>query len=192
MLPGMEGGRSVEALTFHPPHLCLSVFGSALPSALPLLRLGQGKGQWKHNPFTHRSCACAFLEALCQVLCQCSALGARTGRALQNGLHTERLQTICRAIGEGPSRGPRQRINNGFTRRHPLSEGSSPLAPHWLCLWVVRSSFAVRAPCAHQRQGNASHKAKRFQRRAGHRRGARKALRFAHTFLAPKAGECFA
>ena len=45
-----------------------------------------------------------------------------------------------------------------------------------------RSSLAVRAPCAHQRLANASHKAKRFQKRAGHRRGLRKTLRFAPPF----------
>ena len=45
----------------------------------------------------------ASLEALCQVLGQCPSLGARTGRALQNGLHTGREQTIGCTIGEGPS-----------------------------------------------------------------------------------------
>ena len=43
------------------------------------------------------------LEALCQVLGQCPSLGARTGRALQNGLHTGREQTFGCTIGEGPS-----------------------------------------------------------------------------------------
>ena len=51
---------------------------------------------------------------------------------------------------------------------------------------------ASRMPFPHQRLGFASHKAKRFQRHAGHGRGARKALRFAYAFPAPKAGECFA
>lgn len=36
----------------------------------------------------------ASLEALGRVLCQYSALGARTGRALQNGLHAGRKQSI--------------------------------------------------------------------------------------------------
>ncbi len=45
----------------------------------------------------------ASLEALCRVLCHCSALGARTGRALQNGLHTGRLQALGCAFGGGPS-----------------------------------------------------------------------------------------
>ncbi len=73
-----------------------------------------------------------------------------------------------------------------------------PLAPHWLALAPrgrigeaallpllatgtpqsrsrpTRSRFAVRAPCAHQRPANASHKATRFQKRAGHGRGPRK------------------
>ena len=31
------------------------------------------------EPLAHRACACAFLEALCQVLGQCPTLGARTG-----------------------------------------------------------------------------------------------------------------
>jgi len=62
-----------------------------------------GKGCENRPPFAHRACACAFLETLCQVLGQCPTLGARTGRALQNGLHAEREQSICFAFGEGPS-----------------------------------------------------------------------------------------
>ena len=44
----------------------------------------------------------ASLEALGRMLDQCPALGARTGRALQNGLHTEREQSLDSAIGEVP------------------------------------------------------------------------------------------
>ena len=94
----------VEAITFHKPLRCRR----------------QGKVSDYRLPFPASPVTCPFLEALCRVLYQCSAFGARTGRALQNGLHAEREQSIVSAIGEGSSGGPRQWINNGFARRHPL------------------------------------------------------------------------
>ena len=150
--------------------------------------------------------ACPSLEALCRVLCQCSALGARTGRALRNGLHAERERSIGSAIGEGPSGGLAREI------AFALPEGvHSPKVPrHWHCIGFafsmcaavlqcaprartkgrvmlrIRQSASKNAqatgaererPCAsrmpfpHQRLGFASHKAKRFQRHAGHGRG---------------------
>ena len=60
---------------------------------------------------------------------------------------------------------------SGLWSPPPLApaNGTPPARPRF-----ARSRSAVRAPCAHQRQGKASHKAKRFQRRAGHGRGSRK------------------
>ena len=64
--------------------------------------------------------------------------------------------------------------------RCPLSQRSLPwrghrtrhaIALHWLRLWLVRSGFAVRALCAHQRLAKASHMAKRFQKRFGPAKG---------------------
>ena len=49
----------------------------------------------------------------------------------------------------------------------------------------ARSRLAVRAPCAHQCQGNAPHMAKRFQKRAGHRPGPRK-LRVSRNSFPPR------
>ena len=48
----------------------------------------------------------------------------------------------------------------------------------------LRSSLSF-PPCAHQRKSNASHKAKRFQKRAGHRTGPRKVCD--HHFPFPRA-----
>ncbi len=160
--------------------------------------LGRGKGQWKRSPFTHRARACASLEALCRWRSQFSAFGARTGRALQDCFHAEHELSTCFTFGEGPSRGHRQRVNNGFARRHPspplaqhspcpkapLPEGSSPMAQHSLCLWAVRSSFAVRAPCAHQRKRSAAHMVKRFQRRRGGGLGRERFVRITRPFPA--------
>ena len=80
----------VEAITFHKPLRCRR----------------QGKVSDYRLPFPASPVTCPFLEALCRVLYQCSAFGARTGRALQNGLHAERERSIGSAIGEGPSEGP--------------------------------------------------------------------------------------
>jgi len=104
------------------------------------------------------------------------------GRALRNGLHAEREQSIGSAIGEEPSGG----LANEIAFALPEGIHSPTLALHWLCpkastprrLLAFGTAFALplgRAhavlqcapPCAHQRQGDASHKAKRFQRRRG-------------------------
>ena len=69
---------------------------------------------------------------------------------------------LCHSL---PSRGreARNRERARLSRLLPLK------ASHWLSLWIVHSSFAVRALCAHQRNRNASHRTKRFQKRRGHR-----------------------
>ena len=113
-----------------------------------------------------------FLEALSQMLCQCSALGARTGRALQDCLHAERERSICFAIGEGPSGGARQWIafalpegthprrlyTNGFTIALPLARAQQSC-----------SARPVRAPKAGEcfAQGKALPKTRRPQARDG-------------------------
>ena len=156
------------------------------------------------KPFAHRACAYAFLEALFQVLGQCPTLGARTGereRAVPgtglsqaNAVARRLCAALCQWQGQCSSFGARPaRLLSAqpMAKRLLAIRGGAgawppPLkAPHWLGLWPVRSSCAVRAPCAHQRKGNASHMAKRFQRRAGHRAGARKACD--HHFPFPRA-----
>ena len=123
-----------------------------------------GTGLSQANAVARRLCA-----ALCQWQGQCSSFGARTGRALQDCSALSRWRSDCFAICGGAGAWP-----------PPLK------APHWLRLWPVRSSFAVRAPCAHQRQRNASHKAKRFQIRTGHGHGGRKMSDYHHPFPPPK------
>ena len=68
-----------------------------------------------------------------------------------------------------PHRRPSRRL--GRDKRGPSRKWYS----NCFAIVLVRSRFAVRAPCAHQRQSNASHKAKRFHKRAGHSPGPRKA-----------------
>ena len=51
------GERLVEALTFRSPHLCLRVFGSAWPCALPLLFLGCAHGARTAKRFAHGALA---------------------------------------------------------------------------------------------------------------------------------------
>ena len=115
-----------------------------------------GTGLSQANAVARRLCA-----ALCQWQGQCSSFGARPARLLSAQPMAKRLLAIRGGAGAWPP---------------PLK------APHWLGLWPVRSSFAVRAPCAHQRKGNASHMAKRFQRRAGHRQGRERLARIATPF----------
>ena len=100
-----------------------------------------GTGLSQANAVARRLCA-----ALCQWQGQCSSFGARPARLLSAQPMAKLL--IANRGGAG-------------ARPPPLK------APHWLRLWPVHSSFAVRAPCAHQRKENASHMAKRFQKRRG-------------------------
>ena len=115
----------------------------------------------KHGSFAHRTCGRARFWKRFPVCASISlSFGARTGRALQNGSARSQWQSKCWAIHRR-SRGKVCEYHNPFTaepkkgRRsaNPSpTEGSSPMAFHWLRLWLVRSSFAVRALCAHQRQ----------------------------------------
>ncbi len=88
------------------------------------------------------------------------------------GAHCKTVCTrsACKPFAVPLARSLRGALANGAIMALP--KGTPPrrlhaIGQHWLCLWVVRSSFAVRASCAHQRLGNASLKAQRFQRRAG-------------------------
>ena len=145
--------------------------------------LGRGKVSGSIHLSLTAPVACPSLEALYRVLCHCSALGARTGRALQNGLHTEREPSFGSAIDEGPSgESPSSMAQHSPCPKAPLPEGSSSMEMHPLCPWAVRSSFAVRALCAHQRKRNASHKAKRFQRRRGGGVGRERIVRSSRPF----------
>jgi len=115
---------------------------------------GEGKGSARHRPFTSQCGSAPFVRSALPMarpmLFLWGAHGARPARLLSAQPMAKRLLAIRGGAGAWPP---------------PLK------APHWLGLWPVRSSFAVRAPCAHQRRGNASHMAKRFQRRAGHGQG---------------------
>ena len=143
---------------------------SALPMARPMLFLwgahgGEGKGSARHRPFTSQCGSAPFVRSALPMarpmLFLWGAHGARPARLLSAQPMAKRLLAIRGGAGAWPP---------------PLK------APHWLGLWPVRSSFAVRAPCAHQRKSNASHKAKRFQRRAGHRQGRERLARIATPF----------
>ena len=73
------------------------------------------KGKWKHSPFAYHACGRRVLEALGQALSHCSALGARTGRALQNCCALNRWQgecfaIRCRAVGRVREEPPRWRL----------------------------------------------------------------------------------
>lgn len=115
---------------------------------------GEGKGSARHRPFTSQCGSAPFVRSALPMarpmLFLWGAHGARPARLLSAQPMAKRLLAIRGGAGAWPP---------------PLK------APHWLGLWPVRSSFAVRAPCAHQRRGNASLTAKRFQKRAGHRQG---------------------
>ena len=129
---------------------------------------GEGKASARHRPFTSQCGSAPFVRSALPMarpmLFLWGAHGARPARLLSAQPMAKRLLAIRGGAGARPP---------------PLK------APHWLGLWPVRSSFAVRAPCAHQRKSSAAHKAKRFQRRAGHRAGARKACD--HHFPFPRA-----
>ena len=123
-----------------------------------------GTGLSQANAATRRLCA-----ALCQWQGQCSSFGARTGRALQDCSALSRWRSDCFAIRCGAGAQAAQPMAE--RTRHWLSRQWHPIG---LAFGLCARSFAVRAPCAHQRKSNASHKAKRFQKRAGQRQGPKK------------------
>ena len=105
-------------------------------------------------------------RGLCAALthwrCQYSAVGARTGRALRNCLHANRMQAFYPAIGEEPGAYTRTECTPLTCQWHAtgsplgipprrLPANGAPLDRHR----PARSSSAVRALCAHQRQSNA-------------------------------------
>ncbi len=162
-----------EAPPFHKPLGVKGLLIKRSPFTSHCRAADRGKVNDYRSPFAHRACACPFLEALCLVISQCSAFGARTGRALQNCFALGRWRSNCFAI----------RCRAGAQAARPLAsmkpQAAQPMVKrarsrlyyHWhpigVAFGLCAGSFAVRAPCAHQRLGNASHKAKRFQKRAG-------------------------
>ena len=97
--------------------------------------------------------------ALCQVRKHLPASGARTGRALQNGCALSHRQSNCLAFG-----------------RRAVAQAARPLAKRetesdqatgkpMLRTCQVRSSFAVRAPCAHHRKASAPPLARCFAKK---------------------------
>ena len=175
----------VEEYSFHKPVGVKELLWKRSPFTSHCHAADRGKVSGYRSPFTHRTpTARVFAERFAMCASIYPASGARTGRALQNGLHTEREQSIDSAIGKGPSEGlPKDSIRIA-RRLH------SPMAP--------RQRIALDLPlaCAHAvlqcaprarttGKANASHKAKRFQRRAGHRTGPRKACD--HHFPFPRA-----
>ena len=83
----------------------------------------------------------------------------------------EREAESGRLVGLARRAAPRKWFFNGSQVYRVQTGGSPQMVLQWFGLWLMRSSFAVRALCAHQRQRNASQKAKRFQKRAGHGHG---------------------
>ena len=104
---------SGEALPFHKPLRVKGLLMKRSPFTSHCRAADKGADKGKVNdhrlPFTHRAYACPFLEALCLVISQCSAFGARTGRALQNCFALGRWRSNYFAI--------RNRGVSGGTRR---------------------------------------------------------------------------
>ena len=109
---------------------------------------------------THLSKANAEPRGLCAALshwrCQCSAVGARTGARTAELLAREPNARRERSKG-ALALAPRPRL--ATPRSPPLArpsasrpEGSPPMAINRLAIGSRASSFAVRAPCAHQRR----------------------------------------
>ena len=140
---------------------------------MPLGYLERGKASGSTSLSLTEPVAAPFLEALCRVLCQCSAFGARTGRALQDCFALGRRRSNCFAIRcRAGAQAARPLASMKPQAAQPMVKRARPrLYYHWYPIGVAfglcAGSFAVRAPCAHQRLGNASHKAKRFQKRRG-------------------------
>ena len=145
------GERLVEALTFRSPclwpHRFWKRFAKCLAIALP--STGERLVEALTVPQPR-----AFLEALCQVLGHCPAFGARTGRALQDCSALSRWRSDCFAIRGGAGAQAAQPMAE--RARHWLSRQWHPIG---FAFGLCARSFAVRAPCAHQRKSNASHKA---------------------------------
>ena len=167
--PRQWAKRVVEEYSFHKPVGVKGLLWKRSPFTSHCAAAGRGKNSAKHDPFTHRTpTARVFAERLAMCASIYPASGARTGRALQNGLHAERELSIGSAIGEGPSEGlPKDSIRTA--RRLP-----SPKAPRqWAAFALPLGRAHAVLQCAPRARttgkANASHKAKRFQKRAGHR-----------------------
>ncbi len=94
-------------------------------------------------PFPSAPVAGTSLEALCQVLGQCPSLGARTGRALQNGLHTGREQASVCAIGKEPSAWGDRRLCH---RREGRASARPPPSSRFIWgKWRLAASKSQRA-----------------------------------------------
>ena len=160
LLPRRRQGKGQWlSLTF--PHRACGrrVFGSAWPSTLPLLRLGCAHGARTARLLRARPMA---KRSLCHSWQDRGASGSVKGKASSG-----------RAALPRGRRRERRRCANEYdpgvaaTGKMPvfpntsLPEGFTPKEKHSPCHRSVLSSFAVRAPCAHQRLANASHKAKR-------------------------------
>ena len=154
------------------PHDCgRCVLGSAWPVAQQFFSFGWGKVSGSTIlsltvPVTVPSLRCALLSAK-----QFSSFGARTGRARQNRFAQAKGKAIAVPLAGslGRAHHAKGRANDelkgcdspflSLQRDLPMA---SPPAPRLCDEWQsncfangqVRSSFAVRAPCAHQRRGN--------------------------------------
>ena len=89
-----------EAPPFHKPLDAKGLVRKRSPFTGHCAAAGRGKNSAKHDPFTYRTPTTrVFAERLAMCASIYPASGARTGRALQNGLHAEREQAIGSAIG---------------------------------------------------------------------------------------------
>ncbi len=149
------------------------VFGSAWPSTLPLLSLGYAHGARTARLLRARPMA---KQSLCRSWQGRRANGSIKGQAsrgraaLPRGRRRERRRCAngydpgAAATGKMPV-SPNAAFPMWQGRPRPCSKAEVVVPRHWhsnrFAIVFVRSSFAVRAPCAHQRLATASHKAKR-------------------------------
>ena len=175
-----QGKGQWLSLTF--PHRACGrrVFGSAWTSTLPLLRLGCAHGArtarlLRARPMAKRS-LCHSWEGRCA---SGSVKGkASSGRAaLPRGRRRERRRCAneydpgVAATGKMPVF-PNAALPMWQGRPRPCSKAEVVVPRHRHFIGFAFGMCAAvpqcAPPCAHPRKRNASHKAKRFQRRAGH------------------------
>ena len=173
-------------------HLSLTapVAGTFLEALCRVLCQCSSLGRRKVSGSAHLSLTAPVPARLWKRVALCFAIALPWVRARGAHCKTVCTRSTCKTFAVPLARGlrgPSPMDSLCFVRRHTLPEDSSPLGSIRFAFGLCARSFAVRAPCAHQRQGSASHKAKRFQKRAGHRAGTEKGLRESLNLSLPKA-----
>ena len=165
ILPQVNSPMSFQTRTAHSTNRRNGNFIPRAAPHTPRARRHPGKGSASHKTFTHHAQASrVFAErlAMCEAFAhrRC-AHRTRTAKLLRTRQSLGQWRATCgRPCGE--------RQGNSFAI-------------------AVRSSLAVRVPCAHQRLVNASHKAscaaKTFRFEKGQAKGARSAQKLFSTFF---------